>query len=189
MVRTLPHRSRRSGRRKEHSAISPAAAHARVLDVGAGTVEFSAQLRNASQPGAGRGVARGFGDHANNRFAALAPRLKFETGDAFQLAQAGQHLRSRANRHMSSRSTRRPDPGRAGPRHQARRTVHVLAETIRCAMMSGRSTPTSLAQGPIEFSERTNTDSRIGRKAWTLLRAADSSTCAWTTSWSTPASA
>jgi hypothetical protein len=40
-------------------------------------------------------------------------------------------------------------------------------------MMSGPLDPDVFwRKGPIEFSERTNTDSRIGRKAWTLLRAA-----------------
>jgi len=52
--------------------------------------------------------------------------------------------------------------------------VHVLAEDYTMLhMMSGPLDPDALwRKGPVEFSMRTGTDSRIGRRAWTLLRAA-----------------
>ena len=52
--------------------------------------------------------------------------------------------------------------------------VHVLAEDYTMLhMMSGPLDPDVFwRKGPVEFSERTGTDSRIGRRAWTLLRAA-----------------
>ena len=52
--------------------------------------------------------------------------------------------------------------------------VHVLAEDYTMLhMMSGPLDPDVFwRKGPVEFSERTGTDSRIGRRAWTLMRAA-----------------
>src|SRR5678816_627029 len=52
--------------------------------------------------------------------------------------------------------------------------VHVLAEDYTMLhMMSGPLDPDVLwRKGPVEFSERTGTDSRIGRRAWSLMRAA-----------------
>ena len=52
--------------------------------------------------------------------------------------------------------------------------VHVLAEDYTMLhMMSGPLDPDVFwRKGPVEFAERTGTDSRIGRRAWTLMRAA-----------------
>ena len=52
--------------------------------------------------------------------------------------------------------------------------VHVLAEDYSMLhMMSGPLDPDVFwRKGPVEFSMRTDTDSRIGRRAWTLLREA-----------------
>jgi hypothetical protein len=52
--------------------------------------------------------------------------------------------------------------------------VHVLAEDYSMLhMMSGPLDPDVFwRKGPVEFAERTGTDSRIGRKAWSLMRAA-----------------
>jgi len=52
--------------------------------------------------------------------------------------------------------------------------VHVLAEDYSMLhMMSGPLDPDVFwRKGPVEFSMRTGTDSRIGRRAWTLMRAA-----------------
>ena len=52
--------------------------------------------------------------------------------------------------------------------------MHVLAEDYGMLhMMSGPLDPDVFwRKGPVEFAERTGTDSRIGRRAWSLLRAA-----------------
>jgi len=52
--------------------------------------------------------------------------------------------------------------------------VHVLAEDYTMLhMMSGPLDPDVLwRKWPVEFSERTGTDPRIGRRAWSLMRAA-----------------
>lgn len=149
----------------------------RVLDVGAGTGEFSARVADAFPDATVTGVELlpASVEHARQRHAALAPRLRFETGDAFNLAQPDNTFDLVANRHMVqsvpqvervlAELVRVTKPGGH---------VHVLAEDYSMLhMMSGPLDPDALwRKGPVEFSERTNTDSRIGRKAWTLLRAA-----------------
>ena len=114
-------------------------------------------------------------EYARERHAALAPRLKFETGDAFPLAQPDNTFDLVANRHMVqsvphverilAELVRVTKPGGH---------VHVLAEDYSMLhMMSGPLDPDVFwRKGPVEFSERTGTDSRIGRRAWTLMRAA-----------------
>jgi SAM-dependent methyltransferase len=128
----------------------------RVLDVGAGTGEFSARLAAAHPDASVLGVE-------------LLPASVFNLelpDDSFDLV---------VNRHMVqsvphvdrifAELVRVTKPGGR---------VHVLAEDYSMLhMMSGPLDPDVLwRKGPIEFSERTNTDSRIGRKTWSLLRAA-----------------
>jgi SAM-dependent methyltransferase len=150
---------------------------ARVLDVGAGTGEFSARVAELLPEATVLGVEllEVSVEYARERHAALAPRLKFETGDAFNLALPDNTFDLVANRHMVqsvphvdrifAELTRVTKPGGR---------VHVLAEDYSMIhMMSGPLDPDVFwRKGPVEFSIRTDTDSRIGRKAWTLMRAA-----------------
>lgn len=149
----------------------------RVLDVGAGTGEFSARVAQAHPDATVLGVEllTASVEYARERHAALAPRLRFETGDAFHLALPDDSFDLVANRHMIqsvphverilAELVRVTKPGGR---------VHVLAEDYSMLhMMSGPLDPDDFwRKGPIEFSERTNTDSRIGRRAWSLMRAA-----------------
>jgi SAM-dependent methyltransferase len=149
----------------------------RVLDVGAGTGEFSARVAAAFPDATVVGVELlpASVQLAGERHAALAPRVRFETGDAFHLAQPDNSFDLTANRHMVqsiprvervlAELVRVTKPGGH---------VHVLAEDYSMLhMMSGPLDPDLFwRKGPVEFAERTGTDSRIGRRAWTLLRAA-----------------
>jgi len=151
--------------------------NARVLDVGAGTGEFSARVAEA-WPGAqvlGVELLPASVQLAREKHAAFAPRLEFTVGDAFALELPDNSFDLVANRHMVqsvphvdrifAELVRVTKPGGR---------VHVLAEDYTMLhMMSGPLDPDDLwRKGPVEFSERTGTDSRIGRRAWTLLRAA-----------------
>ena len=151
--------------------------NARVLDVGAGTGEFSARVAE-SHPEAhvlGVELLSESVEFAREKHAALAPRLRFEAGDAYALSQADNSFDLVANRHMVqsvphvekilAELVRVTRPGGH---------VHVLAEDYTMLhMMSGPLDPDQFwRKGPVEFSERTGTDSRIGRRAWTLMRAA-----------------
>ena len=148
-----------------------------VLDVGAGTGEFDASFAQAYPDATVLGVELlpASVEYARGKHSALAPRVRFETGDAFQLAQPDNSFDLVVNRHMVQSVphvdrvfTELVRVAKPGGR------VHVLAEDYSMLhMMSGPLDPDVLwRKGPIEFSERTHTDSRIGRKAWTLLRAA-----------------
>jgi ubiquinone/menaquinone biosynthesis C-methylase UbiE len=150
---------------------------ARVLDVGAGTGEFSARIAEALPDATVLGIELlpGSVERARRAHAALAPRVRFETGDAFHLAQPDNGYDLVANRHMIqsvphveqilAELVRVTKPGGH---------VHVLAEDYTMLhMMSGRLDPDVFwRKGPVEFAARTGTDARIGRRAWTLLRGA-----------------
>lgn len=150
---------------------------ARVLDVGAGTGEFSARIAEAHPEAQVLGVEllRTSVEHARTRHAAFAPRLSFETGDAFHLAQPDDTFDLVANRHMIqsvphverilAELVRVARPGGH---------VHVLAEDyLMLHMMSGPLDPDVFwRKGAVDFAVRTGTDARIGRRAWTLLREA-----------------
>jgi SAM-dependent methyltransferase len=149
---------------------------ARVLDVGAGTGEFSARIADA-YPGAqvtGVELLPASVEHARRKFAALAPRVRFETGDAFRLAQPDDTYDLVANRHMVqavphvervlAELVRVTRPGGR---------VHLLAEDYSALhMMSGPLDPDVFWRKVVDYATRTGTDARIGRRAWTLMRAA-----------------
>jgi SAM-dependent methyltransferase len=151
--------------------------NAHVLDVGAGSGEFSARLAEAYPDTQVLGVEllEASVEVARRKHAALSPRVRFSTGDAYALEQADDSFDLVANRHMIqsvpqverilAELVRVTKPGGR---------VHVLAEDYSMLhMMSGPLDPDELwRKGPVEFSERTGTDSRIGRRAWTLMRAA-----------------
>jgi SAM-dependent methyltransferase len=151
--------------------------NASVLDVGAGTGEFSARVAAMLPESQVLGVELlpASVEHARHKHAALAPRLRFETGDAFNLTQPDNTFDLVANRHVIqsiphvervlAELVRVTKPGGR---------VHVLAEDYSMLhMMSGPLDPDVFwRKGPVEFSMRTGTDSRVGRRTWTLLRAA-----------------
>jgi SAM-dependent methyltransferase len=150
---------------------------ARVLDVGSGSGEFSARVAQMLPDAQVLGVEllAGSVEHARRKHAALAPGLSFRIGDAFHLEQADNTFDLVANRHMIqsvphverilAELVRVAKPGGR---------VHVLAEDYSMLhMMSGPLDPDVFwRKGPVEFSMRTGTDSRIGRRAWTLMREA-----------------
>ncbi len=75
--------------------------NARILDVGAGTGEFSARMAQLLPEAQVLGVELlpASVEHARVLHAPLPPRLKFETGDAFHLAQPDNSLDRVASRH------------------------------------------------------------------------------------------
>ena len=150
---------------------------ARILDVGAGTGEFSARIAEAHPEARVLGIEllQTSVDRARARHASLFPQLTFEAGDAFRLTQPDDTFDLVANRHMIqsvphveqilAELVRVTRPGGH---------VHVLAEDYQMLhMMSGPLDPDVFwRKGPVEYAARTGTDARIGRRAWTLMRAA-----------------
>src|SRR4051812_23863228 len=150
--------------------------NARVLDVGAGTGEFSARLAAAHPDVQVTGVELlpATVEHARRRHAHLVPRVEFAVGDAFHLSQPDDTYDLVVNRHMIqavpqvervfAELVRVARPGGR---------VHVLAEDYSMLhMMSGPHDPDLFWRKVVDFAARTGTDARIGRRAWTLLRAA-----------------
>lgn len=150
--------------------------NARVLDVGAGTGEFSARIAMAYPEAQVTGVELlpASVEYARRKHAALASRVRFEAGDAFHLPQPDDTYDLVANRHMVqsvphvdrvlAELVRVTKPGGH---------VHVLAEDYTMLhMAAGPLDPDALWRKVVDYAARTGTDSRIGRHAWTLMRAA-----------------
>jgi SAM-dependent methyltransferase len=150
---------------------------AQVLDVGAGTGEFSARIAAAFPESRVTGIELlpSSVELARARHAAFSPRLSFESGDAFHLVQPDDTFDLVANRHMiqSVPHVERILAELARVTRPGGR-VHVLAEDYSMLhMMSGPLDPDVFwRKGPVEYAARTGTDARIGRRAWSLMRAA-----------------
>jgi SAM-dependent methyltransferase len=150
---------------------------ARVLDVGAGTGEFAARVAEYLPDSQVLGVELlpTSVEHARARHTGFGPRLRFETGDAFNLALPDNSFDLVANRHMVQ-SVPHVERILAELARVTRSGghVHLLAEDYSMLhMMSGPLDPDVFwRKGPVEFAERTGTDARIGRRAWSLMRAA-----------------
>ena len=151
--------------------------NASVLDVGAGSGEFSARVAEAWPDAQVLGVEllESSVQYARARHAALAPRLSFEVGDAFALAQPDNTFDLVANRHMVQ-SVPHVERIIAELVRVTRRGghVHLLAEDYSMLhMMSGPLDPDVLwRKGPVEFSNENGMGSQIGRLVWTLGRSA-----------------
>jgi SAM-dependent methyltransferase len=150
--------------------------NARVLDVGAGTGEFSARIGDAFPDAQVIGVELlpASVEYARRKHAALAPRVRFETGDAFRLEHPDDTFDLVANRHMVQAvpQVERVLAGLVRVVKPGGR-VHVLAEDYSMLhMMSGPHDPDLFWRKVVEFAARTGTNARVGRHAWSLMRAA-----------------
>jgi ubiquinone/menaquinone biosynthesis C-methylase UbiE len=151
--------------------------NARVLDVGCGTGEWSRRVAQL-WPGAevkGVDVLPASVAWATRQQAALAPRLSFAVGDAYALDAPDASFDFVACRHVLQAI---PEPQRVIA-ELARVTrpggvVHLLSEDYGMLhLMCGPRDPDLLwREGPIAYTARTGTDARLGRRSWSLLRAA-----------------
>lgn len=151
-------------------------AGARVLDVGCGTGEFTRRVADwgPQLEVLGVDILASSVEYARAKHAALAPRLRFETDDAFHLARPDGHFDLVTCRHVLQAV---PEPQRvlAELVRVARPGgwVHVLSEDYSMLhMMSGPLDPDRLwREGPVAFTRRTGTDARLGRRTWSLMKA------------------
>jgi SAM-dependent methyltransferase len=148
---------------------------ARIADIGCGSGEITSRLA-ALYPQAelvGVDILEGSVAYARRRYAALAPRVRFEQGDAFELAFAAGQFDLVVCRHMTQ-SVPEPQKILAELCRICRPGgwVHVLSEDygmIHAA--AGRVDPDRLwHEGVIPFTHATGTDARVGRSTWSLMK-------------------
>ena len=148
--------------------------NARILDVGCGTGEFSARVAR-QYPGTqitGVDVEPSSLAIARARYADVAARLTFESGDAFKLGFADASFDLVACRHVTQAV---PNVDRLLT--ELRRVtrpggwLHVLSEDYAMLHMMSGPLDADLFwhQGPVIYTAQTGTDARIGRKTWTML--------------------
>jgi SAM-dependent methyltransferase len=147
----------------------------RIADIGCGSGEITARLA-ARYPQAelvGVDILEGSVAYARRRYASLAPRVRFEQGDAFELALAAAQFDLVVCRHMTQAV---PEPQKVlSELHRIWRPgvwVHVLSEDygmIHAA--AGQLDPDRLwHEGVIPFTHATGTDAQIGRRTWALMK-------------------
>jgi SAM-dependent methyltransferase len=151
----------------------PRTAH--IADIGCGSGEITSRLA-ARYPEAelvGVDILEGSVAHARRRYASLAPRVRFEQGDAFELQLAAGQFDLVVCRHMTQAV---PEPQRvlAELRRICRPGgwVHVLSEDYGMIQAAaGKVDPDRLwHEGVIPFTHATGTDARVGRRTWALMK-------------------
>jgi ubiquinone/menaquinone biosynthesis C-methylase UbiE len=147
---------------------------ARIADIGCGSGEITSRLA-ARYPQAeliGVDILASSVAHARERYAALAPRVQFEEGDAFELKFANEQFDLVVCRHMTQAV---PEPQRVlAELHRICRPggwVHVLSEDYGMIHApAGQLDADRLwHEGVIAFTHATGTDARIGRRTWSLM--------------------
>jgi ubiquinone/menaquinone biosynthesis C-methylase UbiE len=151
-------------------------ADARIADIGCGTGEITARLAQLYPRAQVLGVdlLDTLVNHARRRYAALAPRLRFEQGDAFELRLPDAHFDLVVCRHMTQLV---PEPEKV--LHELARIcrpggwLHVLSEDYGMVHMEPGALDSDRLwrDGCIAYLRAIHTDGRIGRRTYGLLKA------------------
>lgn len=147
-----------------------------IADIGCGSGEITSRLA-ARYPHAqivGVDILESSAAHARKVHAALAPRVRFEQGDAFELRFTSNEFELVVCRHMTQ-SVPEPEKVLAELYRICKPGgwVHVLSEDYGMLHMpAGAVDPDRLwHEGVLEYTRSTHTDARIGRRTWTLMNA------------------
>jgi SAM-dependent methyltransferase len=146
----------------------------RIADIGCGSGEITSRLALKYQRAGviGIDILASPIAYATRRYAALAPRLQFEQGDAFELRFDNEQFDLVVCRHMTQSI---PEPERVlGELLRIGKPgawLHVLSEDYGMLQMMARDLdPDRLwHEGVITFGRNTGADARIGRRTWSLL--------------------
>jgi ubiquinone/menaquinone biosynthesis C-methylase UbiE len=151
-------------------------ADARIADIGCGTGEITARLAQLYPRAQVLGVdlLDTLVNHARRHYAALAPRLRFEQGDAFELRLPDAHFDLVVCRHMTQLV---PEPEKV--LHELARIcrpggwLHVLSEDYGMVHMEPGALDSDRLwrDGCIAYLRAIHTDGRIGRRTYGLLKA------------------
>jgi len=151
----------------------PKAAH--IADIGCGSGEITSRLA-ARYPEAelvGVDILEGSVAYARRRYASLAPRVRFEQGDAFELKLNDGEFDLVVCRHMTQAV---PEPQRVLAELQRicrpGGWVHVLSEDYGMIQgAAGKVDPDRLwHDGVIAFARATGSDARVGRRTWSMMK-------------------
>jgi ubiquinone/menaquinone biosynthesis C-methylase UbiE len=146
----------------------------RVADIGCGSGEITSRLA-ARYPQAqlvGVDILESSAAYARRAYASLAPRVRFEQGDAFELRFSTDQFDLVVCRHMTQAV---PEPEKVIAELyricKPEGWVHVLSEDYGMLHMpAGAVDPDRLGhEGVVEFTRHTHTDARIGRRTWTIM--------------------
>jgi ubiquinone/menaquinone biosynthesis C-methylase UbiE len=146
-----------------------------IADIGCGSGEITSRLA-VMYPEAellGVDILDSSVAYAASQYRKLAPRVRFEQGDAFELQLASNSRDLVVCRHMTQAI---PEPGKAlAELHRVCKPggwVHVLSEDYGMLHMPIGELDTDRVwqDGVFPYSRATGTDARIGRHTWSLLR-------------------
>jgi len=147
---------------------------ARIADIGCGSGEITSRLA-AHYPDAeilGIDILESSAAFARQRYAHLAPRVRFEQGDAFELKCPSDNFDLVVCRHVTQ-SVPQPEKVIAELQRICKPGgwVHVLSEDYGMLHMpSGAFDPDRLwHDGVIAYTHSTHTDARIGRRTWPIF--------------------
>jgi ubiquinone/menaquinone biosynthesis C-methylase UbiE len=147
---------------------------ARIADIGCGSGEITSRLA-ARYPHAelvGVDILESSAAYARQMHTSLAPRVRFEQGDAFGLRFAAAQFDLVVCRHMTQAV---PEPEKVIAELyricKPNGWIHVLSEDY--AMLHfpvGAVDPDRLwHEGVVEYTRRTHTDARVGRHTWAFM--------------------
>lgn len=147
----------------------------RIADVGCGTGEVASRLaqRFPNAEVVGIDILEGPLEVARARYGELAPRLRFERGDAFDLEVADDTFDLVVCRHLTQ-AVPRPEDAVAELVRVCKPGgwIHVLSEDY--AMLHFRSEGADVdrlwREGLGGYARATGVDERIGRRTWAILR-------------------
>jgi ubiquinone/menaquinone biosynthesis C-methylase UbiE len=146
-----------------------------VVDVGCGSGEITARLASLYPEARVLGVdiLESSVEYARRRHAALAPRVHFEQGDAFQLDLPSSGYDLVVCRHVTQAVPEAPRVLAELARVcKSGGWVHVLSEDYGMLHMpAGALDPDRLwIDGALPFTRATGTDARVGRHTWSYMR-------------------
>ncbi len=146
----------------------------RIADIGCGSGEITSRLA-ARYPQAdlvGVDILESSAAYARQRYASLAPRVRFEQGDAFELEFPDNHFDLVVCRHVTQ-SVPEPEKVLAELYRICKPggCIHVLSEDYGMLNMpAGAVDPDRLwHEGVISYTHSTHTDARIGRRTWSIM--------------------
>ena len=146
----------------------------RIADIGCGSGEITSRLA-ARYPQAdivGVDILESSAAYARQRYASLAPRVRFEQGDAFELKFPDHRFDLVVCRHMTQSV---PEPEKVFAELyricKPGGWIHVLSEDYGMLHMpAGAVDPDRLwHEGVVGFTHSTHTDARIGRRTWSIM--------------------